>query len=82
MHLQPSEGLILMALLGNRIASTDLLVEVLWPNPDDMPDYWNESLVCQISKLRRKLKFFGGNIGAHYGFGWHLEEPPDRGLAA
>ena len=70
-------------LLCHREASLELLVEVVWPDPDDMPDLWYRSLMVRLHTLRRKLEALGWTITVRRGFGWRLEElPQDMRLAA
>ncbi len=81
-HLTPHEGLLLTALLGHREVPAELLREVLWPDPDLMPDRWYEILVVQLSKLRSKLRRCGWTIAVRHGFGWRLEQMREERLAA
>lgn len=82
-HLMPAEGLIMLALLAHREVTMDLLMDVLWPDPDDMPDIWYRSTMVRMSWLRSKLLLFGWTIACRQGFGWRLEEPPrEERLAA
>ena len=64
------------ALLAHREVGVELLVDVLWPDPDLMPDLWYRSLAVCLYKLRAKLRPFGLVIVARYSFGWRLEERP------
>ena len=73
-HLTPYEGLLMTTLLGHREVTVELLMEVLWPDPDLMPDYWYDCLRKHLSRLRKKVRPFGWDIKNRYGFGWHLEE--------
>ena len=81
-HLTPYEGLIMTALLGRREVTVELLMEVLWPDPDLMPDRWYEILVVQLSKLRGKLRRCGWTIAVRHGFGWRLAQLREERLAA
>ena len=72
--LARQEGLVMTALLAHREVRVDLLMEVLWPDPDRMPDLWYRSLAVCLYKLRRKLLPFGMTVAARYGFGWRLLE--------
>ena len=74
--LARQEGLVMTALLARREVSLDLLVELLWPDPDNMPDLWYRSLAVCLHKLRGKLAPFGLVIAVRYSFGWRLEEAP------
>ena len=80
--LPPHEGLIMTALLSHREASLDLLVEVVWPHPDDMPDLWYRSLMVRLHHLRRALRTFGWTIAVRQGFGWRLVGPSSEGRLA
>jgi len=57
-HLTAHEGLMMLCLLGNREVTLDLFVNVLWPHPDDMPDWWYRSFVVRLGRLRAKLRPF------------------------
>lgn len=74
--LARQEGLLMTALLAHREVGVELMVEMLWPDPDLMPDLWYRSLAVCLYKLRVKLRPFGAVIVARYGFGWRLEERP------
>ena len=81
-HLAPQEGLVMTALLSHREVTAELLMEVLWPDPDDMPDTWHDILKILLSRLRHNLRAFGWVIKNRHGFGWHLVEPNEKRLAA
>ena len=72
-HLCPQEGLLMLALLAHPNASEILLSEVLWPDPDEMPDWWGTALDVIAHRLRQKLLPLGHTIisRAHY---YRLEE--------
>ncbi|GAA0623434.1 helix-turn-helix domain-containing protein [Thalassospira tepidiphila] len=38
------------------------IAEVLWPDPDDMPDHWASVLQVTVSALRKKLRQVGSEI--------------------
>jgi DNA-binding winged helix-turn-helix (wHTH) protein len=78
-RLPPAEATILFSLMCRPWCSPMDLAEALWPHPDGMPDYWNESLGTQIKTLRRNLKPFGLQIENWYGRGFQLKETPDGG---
>lgn len=73
-HLARHEGLIMTALLAHREVTIELLMEVLWPDPDSMPDLWYGNLMVRMHHLRRKLEPFGWTIAVRHGFGWRLED--------
>lgn len=66
--------LILLALAFNGRTHRDELIEVLWPDPDEMPDWSHEAIGVKIFRLRQKLAAFGYGINVCYGWGWALEK--------
>ena len=62
MPLERQEGLILTALLGRPRVDAELLVEVLWPHPDDQPDTWVWCIKVRISGLRQILERIGWTV--------------------
>ncbi|MCK5446441.1 MAG: winged helix-turn-helix domain-containing protein [Rhodospirillaceae bacterium] len=72
--LHPQEHTILLALMLSKYNSAELLAEILWPHPDDMPDTWNDVVSVRVCHLRRKLKDFGWAIPTSNRRGWTLEE--------
>lgn len=73
-HLQPAEGLIVLALLGNRYVTTDDFVEILWPDVDKQPDSWRNCIYVPLSRLRAEMLPFGWTILNEYGQRWWLED--------
>ena len=72
--LTPFEGRILTALAFNRELTSEDAVEILWPDPDQMPDFWYSQIVCLITRIRNKLRPFGWAVINRYGYGWRLEK--------
>ena len=72
--LTRQEGLIMTTLLTHREVDTGLLMDVLWPDPDKMPDLWYCSLTTCLHKLRTKLRLFRHTIATRWQFGWRLED--------
>ncbi|MFV1850140.1 MAG: helix-turn-helix domain-containing protein [Thalassospira sp.] len=44
------------------IKTTEEICEVLWPDPDEMPDYWVDVFKHQLSRLREKLSYVGSEL--------------------
>lgn len=57
--LAPFEAVFLITLAGHRLATKDILMEALWPDPDAMPDYWDDQISVRVCKLKKKLKQVG-----------------------
>lgn len=72
--LTPFEGRIMTALAFSQELSAEEAVEILWPDPDRMPDCWLNQITNIMARLRAKLRPFGWDIKARYGFGWRLEK--------
>ena len=70
--LKHNEAQILLALMGNRFLGRELISEVLWPNPDKMPDHYFTRIYQMIRDLREKLEIFGLSIEPKIGFGYFL----------
>lgn len=71
--LTPFEGGLLLAMMGRPELSADEAAEVLWPDPDKMPETWLIQIRTVISRIRSKLKPFGWTVASRYRFGWRLE---------
>ena len=69
-----SEAVLLLTLAGHRLATDEILMEALWPHPDDMPDYWSDQIRVRVSKLRKQLKRVGAKeqIVVEHGRGYWL----------
>lgn len=79
--LTPFEGRLMTALVFSGEMTRDEAAEILWPDPDRMPDLWHNALWCVLSRLRTKLRPFGWDIESRYGFGWKLERHERAGTA-
>ena len=69
-----SEAVLLLTLAGHRLATDEILMEALWPHPDDMPDYWSDQIRVRVSKLRKQLKHVGAQeqIVVEHGRGYWM----------
>ncbi|MBR9902097.1 helix-turn-helix domain-containing protein [Thalassospira sp. SM2505] len=69
-----SVAVLLLAISGHRLATDEILMEALWPHPDDMPDYWADQIRVRVCKLRRLIKRVGGTeqIVVEHGRGYWL----------
>lgn len=72
-RLEPQEQILLLALMGRPTCTKDLLSEILWPDPDFMPDHWVSLIRLRVHTLRRKINRFGWTISVRYYHGWTLE---------
>jgi hypothetical protein len=73
-RLHGKEGRVMLALLGNRLATEDHLCTAVWPAADDMPTAWAKGLGVLLARLREKLRPLGWTIVGRRGFGWSLAE--------
>lgn len=71
--LTPFEGRLMTAMVFSGELPKDEAAEILWPDPDTMPDHWHSAIFCLMSRLRNKLRPFGWNVESRYGYGWKLE---------
>jgi DNA-binding response OmpR family regulator len=72
-HLSPREAELLCCLLmRSGYVSLGDLIEFVWPNPDDEPDWPESSLLVLLHRLRKKL---GSSImPCAYGRGYIIEK--------
>jgi len=82
-RIERQPGLILLALLGRRRCTREFLIEVLWPDPDDQPDYAWEAIRTSVSILRSALRSIGVTLPlSEYGSQIYSLEPPPQPVAA
>lgn len=72
-RLTPSEALMLTAVMARSFVPRDEMVEILWPNPNRQPDFWDTAMKVHAHNIRRKLKPFGVAVRSRIGFGYFLE---------
>ena len=72
--LAPLEAVLLLTVAGHRLATEEILMEALWPDPDDMPDYWADQINVRVCALRKSLKQVGAaeEIINEWGRGFYL----------
>ncbi|RCK32506.1 hypothetical protein TH9_12320 [Thalassospira xiamenensis] len=63
---------------GHHVCDWMYIAETVWPDPDDMPDYWREVLDVQICKLRKVLKSINSEISivTRWGRGYSAQRGP------
>lgn len=72
----------ILALMFHPRVTMDLAAEILWPDPDRMPEEWHNQIRCVMSRVRSKLRPYGWIVESKYGFGWKLERhATDHGTA-
>jgi DNA-binding response OmpR family regulator len=71
--LNPIQTSILFSLMCRPKVPAALMSEVVWPDPDTMPDRWNDLLRVEMTRLRAKLRAFGVRITTVYGQGYTME---------
>ena len=83
MHVSLGEGesLIVLALFCHPILSEWDLVEIRWPDPDTMPDWWRNCLKAGISRLNKRLACLDARIIRRHGY-YKLLEPKTLEMAA
>lgn len=72
--LAPLDAVLLLTVAGHRLATEEILMEALWPDPDDMPDYWADQIKVRVCALRKSLKQVGAaeEIINEWGRGFYL----------
>lgn len=75
LNLREAERKILLALMGRPLVTANDIVEILWPHPDDQPDYWYNSVTIRIFNIRKELKRLNSHwiIVGVFGRGWMLQ---------
>lgn len=81
-RITPAQYEILWLLLCHPRVDREMMIEALWPHPDDQPDCWRNSMARQIHLLRLKLLPFGWDITNTYRWGWTLTKTESVNLAA
>lgn len=61
-RLTPFEVIVLWAVMARQHVTIDDLMEMLWPHPDDMPDWWRSVIGKIMCDLRAKLRPSGWGI--------------------
>jgi hypothetical protein len=57
-HLSPILGRMMLCLLGNHLVSKDLFSEAMWPDPNDIPEFWADNMKVRLAGLRGHLRPF------------------------
>ena len=83
MHVPLSEGAsrIMLALFCHPILSEMDLVEIRWPDPDTMPDWWRSCLSTETSTINKQLARLDARIVCRQGH-YKLLEPKSLEMAA
>ncbi len=71
-RLTPQEATVLLAVMARPEVAAAELAELLWPDPDAMPDFWRDNIGAVLCTLNAKLRPFGWDVVARVGFGWRL----------
>jgi hypothetical protein len=70
------ETLLLLLMTQQRCSMEDI-VEALWPNPDDQPDWWGQVIRIAVGDLRSALAEFGWRIDCEHNVGYTLNPDAD-----
>ena len=70
----------MLALFGRREVLSNLLIEILWPDPDLQPLDTQCNINRHIFLLRWKLRSFGYTIINRHNFAWRLAPAEERKL--
>lgn len=71
-RLSRQQALLLFALMGHKEVSKELAAEILWPNPDVMPDAWSDAIKVLVCLLRASIGP-RWKISTRHNFGYTLE---------
>jgi len=76
--LPPLAGRFMLSLLGRGYVSRDTVIDVLWPDPDVMPETMYKEIHVIVFRLRRALAPFGAEVRNVHGQGYRLFLAEDR----
>ena len=62
LRLPPLSKKLLLALMGRDKLFYADAVEILWPHPDDQPDFWRDNIHVHIASVRNELKRVNSNL--------------------
>jgi len=77
-RLAPMTGRLMLAFLDRPFLWHDEIADVLWPDPDTMPDRFLTTLGVRIYKLRRAVAAFGIVVENVHGQGYRIHIPDDE----
>jgi len=75
--LSPQEGLVMLALLGNKTITRESLADIIWPDPNNTPLGFDLSISRIINRLRVKLSPFEWTIPRLEQEIYHIIAPGD-----
>ena len=73
--IHPQGWRVLWALMCHKRIDRNIMSEILWPDPDEMPDQWLKVIGVVIHRLNETIRLHGYNVKGTYGWGWSLEYP-------
>ena len=75
MWLSPQECDLLFALMAHPFLSHEKLCDIMWPDPDQMPDTWANVIRKVMCVLRQALRHVGSEwrISTRWTLGYQLE---------
>jgi len=71
-QLSPQQATLLFALMCRKEVSKELAAEMVWPDPDTMPDTWSDCIRLLLHTLRAAIQPCW-RILNRPGYGWRLE---------
>lgn len=72
--LSPSQNRFLLCVMGNALATQELLIDAIWPNPDEMPETAPDVIRVMAVRIRRKLSGTRWRLHNDHGQGYRLIE--------
>ena len=73
-RISAQEVNLLWGLMTRRYTTREATAEILWPNPDVMPNDWRNTIGQHVFRLRRALKLFEWTIVFHRLVGYELQK--------
>lgn len=69
-RISPQRGLVLSMMMADRISGRHMAeaADLLWPDPDYMPDFWQDHIRAVCSQVRDTLEQMGVDRHATYFF--------------
>lgn len=70
--LFPQSAQLLYGVMCHPLLTWELGVELLWPNPDTMPEGFRSALTQVVGHLRHSMRGSGWAVEGVWGVGWRL----------
>ena len=71
-YFPKAQAKVLLTCMCRRVATKDLLIDVIWPDPDHMPLNAINVISVYITKIRNKIRPLGWDLFCVWGAGYSL----------